>query len=91
MINFDDLFVSLGGKPKEKHPTSFVLRGSKLLDNWFGNGIVKKIGLKDIPSDFISFTLGDSMSVFKKNGELTSERHGELTMYTKKLLSDLIL
>ena len=84
------LFISLGGKPKEKHPLSFVLQGSKFLDDWFGNGIVNKIKLKDIPSEFISFTLGDSMSVFKKNGERTIERNGELTMYTKEMLYNII-
>jgi hypothetical protein len=35
-----DMFLSLGGKPKEKHPLSFVLQGSEFLDNWFGNGMV---------------------------------------------------
>ena len=77
-----DLFVSLGGKPKEKHPLSFVLHGSEYLDKWFGNGIVTKIKLKGIPSDVISFTLGDSMAQFRK--------HGKLTMYTKKELLDAI-
>ena len=85
-----DLFVSLGGKPKEKHPLSFVLQGSSFLDNWFGNGSVHKIKLSDIPSEFISFTLGDSMRVFSKNGERTLERHGELTMYSKEELLNLM-
>ena len=64
-----DLFIPLGGKPKEKHPLSFVLQGSDFLHNWFEYGFVSKIKLKGIPSEFISFTLGDSMAVFKKNGE----------------------
>jgi len=77
-----NLFVSFGGKPKEKHPLSFVLQGSEYLDNWFGNGIVNKIKLKDIPSEFISFTLGDSMSQFKKDGKLT--------MYTKEMILNIL-
>jgi hypothetical protein len=85
-----ELFIALGGNPVEKHPLSFVLQGSEFLDNWFGNGIVNRIKLKNIPSEFISFTLGDSMAVFKKNGERTLERHGELTMYTKEMLFDII-
>ena len=89
-INTDEylysLFVSLGGKPKEKHPLSFVLQGSSFLYNWFGNGSVHKIKLADIPSEYISFTLGDSMSVFRKDGKMTLERHGELTMWTKEKL-----
>ncbi|MCL2285754.1 MAG: hypothetical protein FWC32_05245, partial [Firmicutes bacterium] len=48
------------------------------------------IKLSDIPSEFISFTLGDSMRVFSKNGERTLERHGELTMYSKEELLNLI-
>lgn len=85
-----DLFFSLGGNPKEKHPLSFVLQGSEFLNNWFGNGLITKIKLKDIPNEFVSFTLGDSMSVFKKNGERTIERNGELTMYTKGILSNIL-
>lgn len=73
-----NLFISLGGKPKEIHPLSFVLQGSEYLDNWFGNGIVSKIKLKKIPSEFISFTLGDSGAMLKKTGKLT--------MYTKEIL-----
>lgn len=73
-----NLFISLGGKPKEIHPLFFVLQGSEYLDNWFGNGIVSKIKLKEIPSEFISFTLGDSGAMLKKRGKLT--------MYTKEML-----
>ena len=36
-------FSSLGGKPKERHPVSFVLQGCDYLDNWFGRGISYKI------------------------------------------------
>jgi hypothetical protein len=71
------LFISLGGKPKETHPLSFVLQGSSYLKNWFGNGTETKILLKDIPSEYISFTLGDSGAVLKKTGAVT--------MYTKEM------
>ena len=85
-INQDEylhkLFISLGGKPKEKHPLSFVLQCSEYLNNWFDNGIMTKILLKDIPSEFISFTLGDSGAVFNKNGTLT--------MYTKDMLLNIM-
>lgn len=64
-------FVILGGKPKERHPLSFVLQGSEYLDNWFGNGTVVKIKLNDIPSEYISFTYGDSCAKLKKTGETT--------------------
>ena len=73
-----NLFVSLGGRPKEKHPLSFVLHGSEYLENWFGNSIITKTSLKDIPSEYISFTLGDSGAVFKRNEKIT--------MYTKEML-----
>jgi len=78
-----NLFTSLGGAPMEKHPLSFVLQGNDYLDNWFGNGVMTKIKLKDIPSEFISFTLGDSGAVTEKNQELT--------MYTKETLLNVIL
>lgn len=63
-------FVALGGKPKEKHPLSFVLQGSEYLNRWFDNGIVTKLPLSKIPSESISFTLGDSMSTLKRNRDI---------------------
>jgi len=63
-------FVTIGGKPLEKHPLSFVLQGSEYLDNWFDNGIVTKVPLSKIASEHVSFTLGDSMSSLKRNGNL---------------------
>ncbi|MDR0325393.1 MAG: hypothetical protein LBI19_04765 [Oscillospiraceae bacterium] len=77
-----DMFVSLGGKPKERHPLSFVLQGSEYLDGWFGNGTIWTFKLRDIPSDCISFTLGDSNATLRKSGELT--------MYTKEMLLDAV-
>lgn len=59
-------FVKLGGKPKERHPLSFVLQGSEYLDKWYGNGNVVKLKLKDIPSKHISFTYGDSCAKLEK-------------------------
>jgi len=86
-----DLFNSLGGSPKERHPLSFVLQGSEYLDNWFGKGTINKIRLKDIPSAYISFTLGDSMVVTKKDGLMVNEiQHGKLIMYTKEMLYDVL-
>jgi hypothetical protein len=86
-----NLFTSLDGKPKEKHPLSFVLQGSDFLDNWFGNGTINKIKLKNIPSRYVSFTLGDSMTVTKKDGLMVNEiQHGKLIMYTKEMLFDVL-
>lgn len=63
-------FVAIGGKPLEKHPLSFVLQGSEYLDNWFDNGVVTKVPLSKIASEHVSFSLGDSMSSLKRNGNL---------------------
>lgn len=68
-----DSFIKLGGKPKERHPLSFVLQGSEYLDNWFGNGTVTKIPLVSIPSESISFTYGDSMRKTDKLPIITKE------------------
>jgi len=76
-------FISLGGTPLEKHPLSFVLQGSDYLDQWFGNGIVTKFRLEDIPSEYVSFTLGDSGATYK--------RDGTVIMYTKDTLYSRIL
>lgn len=77
-----ELFKSLGGKPKVEHPLSFVLQGSEYLDNWFDKGIITKILLKDISSEHISFTYGDSGACL--------ERNGEITVVTKEMLLDSI-
>lgn len=77
-----NLFISLGGNPKEKHPLSFALQGSKYLNNWFDNGIITKLLLKNIPSEFISFTLGDSGAILGKKETLT--------MYTKEILINIM-
>ena len=74
-----DNFVSLGGKPKEQHPIFFVLHHSATLEDWVGKwSFIGKVRLMDVPPEFISFTLDDSMVSFKKNGRLT--------MYTKETL-----
>ena len=78
-----EMFISLGGKPKEEHPLSFVLQGSDYLCNWFDNGTITKLSLKDIPSECISFTLGDSGAIFQKTGTVT--------MYTKEILAAKIM
>lgn len=73
-------FVSLGDKPKETHPLSFVLNGSKYLNKWFGYGTIVKIPLADIPSEQISFTYGDSCAMLEKTGKVT--------LITKEMLLD---
>lgn len=78
-----ELFISLGGKPKVEHPLSFVLQGSEYLDNWFDKGTITKILLKKIPSEYISFTYGDSGAALK--------RTGEMSVMTKKMLLESIL
>jgi len=75
-------FVALGGRPKEKHPIFFVLHGSKTLESWLGNWTSRTIQLREIPSQFISFTLDDSIVSFRENGKLT--------MYTKETLSRIL-
>lgn len=71
-------FKELGGNPLREHPLSFVLQGSEYLNAWFDDGIVTAIPLGRIPSDCISFTYGDSMSVLRK--------FGAFTMLTKDML-----
>lgn len=72
-----DNFLSLGGKPKERHPISFVLQGCGYLENWFGNGPSYRIRLSKIPPDSVSFTLGDSCAQYERTGtirQLTAEQ-----------------
>lgn len=71
-------FITLGGKPTQQHPLSFVLHGSDYLNDWFDNGIVTKFPLSVLDEDSVSFTYGDSMS--------TVAKRGEITMFTKSML-----
>ncbi|MCL2199048.1 MAG: hypothetical protein FWB80_09010 [Defluviitaleaceae bacterium] len=73
-----DTFIAKGGKPKEMHPIFFVLHSSKSLEDWMGDYSAHRIKLNDIPSDSISFTVDDSILIYKK--------HGVYTMYTKEKL-----
>ena len=78
-----DTFLSIGDRPKEKHPIFFVLHHSTTLEDWVGKwSFIGKIRLSDIPSEFISFTLDDSIVSFKKTGKLT--------MYTKETLFSIL-
>lgn len=63
-------FLAIGGEPKTEHPLSFVIEGSKYLEEWFGNGIVTRIPIKGIDKKHISFTLGDSGAEFGRNGSV---------------------
>lgn len=64
-------FCALGGKPREKHPLSFVLGSSDYLHRWFGEGNVIRIPLTWIDPEIVSFTLGDSMSTRSRLGDVT--------------------
>ena len=70
-------FLRLGGRPKEKHPLSFVLQGNGYLKSWFGNGPSYRIRLGEVPPDRVSFTLGASCAQNERSGairQLTLER-----------------
>lgn len=75
-------FLQLGGQPEETHPLSFVLEGSKMLDGWFGHGIVTCLPLSAIPDRQISFTYGDSMTIAKTQGDFT--------LLTKAMLAEAV-
>lgn len=76
-----ELFISMGGKPVEQHPLSFVLKGSEYLDEWFGKGRTLRFFLKDIPSHAVSFTLGDSGSTYQHTGGVRMLTKDELIGY----------
>lgn len=63
-------FLRLGGKPKEKHPLSFVLQDCGYLEGWFGNGPSYRVRLSKICPDSVSFTLGDSCAQYERTGTI---------------------
>ncbi|MBR2925816.1 MAG: hypothetical protein IKC28_12420 [Clostridia bacterium] len=77
-----EMFVALGGQPKQAHPLSFVLGSSDYLHEWFGAGKVLRIPLSAVAPESITFTLGDSMS--------TLSREGSLTMLTMPMLAEAV-
>lgn len=64
-------FCSLGGQPREKHPLSFVLGTSDYLYEWFDRGTILRLPLEAVLPERVSFTLGDSMSVLSRQGDVT--------------------
>ena len=64
-------FIKLGGKPKLKHPYSFVLVECEYLRKWFDSSEKVVLDLDDIPDDRISFTLGDSCDMMIQGLEPT--------------------
>ncbi|MBE5804542.1 MAG: hypothetical protein E7316_08535 [Clostridiales bacterium] len=63
-------FLSKGGQPEVEHPLSFVLQGSDYLYRWFDQGTIITQPLADIPDEVVSFTLGDSMSAPRPDGQI---------------------
>lgn len=63
-------FLRLAGKPKEKHPLSFVLQGCDYLEDWFGKGTAYRIKLSEIRPDSVSFTLGVSCALYGRTGKI---------------------
>ena len=61
-------FIQLGGQPELMHPYSFVLMESRYLAQWFGNGPAVRVPGAALPKEQLSFTLGDSMSTFARDG-----------------------
>lgn len=59
-------FLDLGGKPKLRHPYSFVLMESPYLEEWFSGGEKLQIRLSDVPAETVSFTVGDSCAQYQR-------------------------
>lgn len=70
-----EAFLAAGGQPELAHPCSFVLMENDYLHRWFGQGDSIRIPLDALPPEQVSFTLGDSVSSFSRDG-----RHQLLTV-----------
>ena len=67
-------FLTIGGKPLIRHPYYFVLGESSYLEKCFGPDTYKlQLEINSNYSKDISFTLGDSISVFKTYRNITSQ------------------
>ena len=71
-------FLRLGGKPRERHPLSFVLQGCGYLEEWFGNGRAYKVRLSKISQNSVSFTLGDSCAQYERTGTIRQLTEAQL-------------
>ena len=75
-------FIRLGGRPRTPHPLYFIVGESAFLRTCVGDNCRQiTVALDDIPEDTVSFTLGDSLSLY------VSET--EKKLYTKRMFLEL--
>ena len=79
-----DSFISIGGKPKKKHPLYFVLEASDKFHQYYEMGEVIRMCLDDIEDYDVSFTLGDSMEQMYTTNNLQVFSKQKLMEYIRK-------
>lgn len=82
-------FIASGGEPEYAQPIYFVLGKSDYLKEWFDDGEEVKIPLDAIDPEHISFTYGDSMSVYRRREEKSLLRKQSLLEFITSMGKDI--
>ena len=80
-----DKFVEIGGKPFRTAPVFCSLGANKGIGTWFENADVIKIPVEEIDLDAVSFTYGDTLTVFNPKLYGDEEYWGKVYKYDDML------
>jgi len=84
-----DKFIEIGGKPVRTAPVFFSLGENKGISTWFEDADLIKIPVKGLDLDTISFTYGDTLTVFNPKLNTGEDYWGRVFKYDEmvKLIS----
>ena len=78
-------FISIGGKPIRTAPVYFTLGANEEIKTWFKEPEWIKIPINEFDLDAVSFTYGDSFTVFSPLLYTGEEWHGKVFLYDEIL------
>lgn len=80
-----NLFISKGGRVNRIRPHYMTLQECPWLLTWYKNGKSISIDIKDIDTNYISFTYGDMFPVFGPKGDDSKEYRKKVYTYEEIL------
>lgn len=75
------LFIAKGGKPQRDTPHYFVIGECSWLETWFQNPAYIKIPFKNLDTQTVSFTYGDTFPTFSERIPDKPEYWGKVYIY----------
>lgn len=80
-----EIFVSKGGRVNKRRPHYMTLEDCPWLLSWYKDGASINIEIKDIDTNYISFTYGDMFPVFGPRGDDSKEYRKQVYTYEEIL------